>query len=244
MRRLAQDPLFAFAIVAACLFWVAPRVEPAATARRSEAPRTADSASDKASLDEELLLHEAFRLGLDRRDPIVRRRLVQLMRALGEATPTPTDAELRAYLTAHPERFRREERLELEQVFVRDGPEAEARFATIQGQLAAGALPAAAGLGDPHPLGSVLRSVTQAQLRARLGGELATAAFGQATGVWGAPVRGLHGTHLVRVRSRTPGQLPDLTAIRAEVLGALLAERRREGLRSFVVRLRARSGLF
>ena len=60
----------------------------------------------KSAIDDEVLLREAYRRGLDR-DAVVRQHLVQKMRyILGEDEATPTEAELRAYLAANRERYR------------------------------------------------------------------------------------------------------------------------------------------
>ena len=58
---------------------------------------------------EEILYREAQRLGLDRDDPIVRRRLAQKMTFLLEdraAAPAPTAEEVEAYYAAHAGDYR------------------------------------------------------------------------------------------------------------------------------------------
>ena len=58
------------------------------------------------AIDDEVLLREAYRRGLDR-DAVVRQHLVQKMRfILGEDEVTPTETELRTYLAANRERYR------------------------------------------------------------------------------------------------------------------------------------------
>jgi hypothetical protein len=62
---------------------------------------------------DEVYYREALALGLDRDDTVVRRRLRQKLEFVSEdlaAQAEPTDAELRAYLEAHPESFRGERR--------------------------------------------------------------------------------------------------------------------------------------
>ena len=58
-------------------------------------------------VDEEILAREAIRLGLDKDDMIVRRRLAQKMAFAGEdlAAAEPTDAQLRAYYAANAARY-------------------------------------------------------------------------------------------------------------------------------------------
>jgi hypothetical protein len=59
---------------------------------------------------EEMAVREARALGLDRDDPIIRRRLAQKVEFLADdlaSLPEPDDAALAAHLTSHPDRFAR-----------------------------------------------------------------------------------------------------------------------------------------
>jgi hypothetical protein len=67
-----------------------------------------------AYVKEEVLSREAIKLGLDRDDPVIRRRLQQKMEFFAEdfaALAAPTDAELAAYLARHPEKFQQDGRM-------------------------------------------------------------------------------------------------------------------------------------
>lgn len=58
-------------------------------------------------VDEEVLSRHGISLGLDDGDPIVRRRVVQMVQLTAEADVlAPTDAELREHLAKHAERYR------------------------------------------------------------------------------------------------------------------------------------------
>ena len=70
---------------------------------------------------EEVYYREALALGLDKDDLIIRRRLQQKMEFISDdvaARPQPTDAELQAYLQAHPDPFRVDPRFTFRQVFL------------------------------------------------------------------------------------------------------------------------------
>ncbi len=59
-------------------------------------------------IDEELLFREGRRLGLDRGDPVVRRRIIDRMRALQRTmypVPLPDDAVLEAWLAERADRY-------------------------------------------------------------------------------------------------------------------------------------------
>jgi hypothetical protein len=83
--------------------------------RTGEAATTAEAQSLlQRHIEEELLLREAARLHLADGDVIIRRRLLQKMQLLLEAQqPAPTDAELAAHFSRHPERFAGEPRVDL-----------------------------------------------------------------------------------------------------------------------------------
>ena len=70
---------------------------------------------------EEVYYREAMALGLDKDDTIIRRRLRQKMEFLTDdvvAQAQPTDAELNAYLTAHPDSFRVQREFTFSQVYL------------------------------------------------------------------------------------------------------------------------------
>jgi hypothetical protein len=75
------------------------------------------------TVKEAILYREALRLGLDRNDSIVRRRLAQKMTFMledGAAVPLPTDRELEAYHAAHGQRYREARRTTFVHVFLSD----------------------------------------------------------------------------------------------------------------------------
>ncbi len=115
--RLLRAPLLHFAVIGAVLygsqqFVTLQRVQPRATIAvrsadierlRSEWQRETAQRPDARQLqasvehyiDEQVLLHEALRLGLDQRDPVVRYRLLQNMRmAMADAPNAGDDAAL------------------------------------------------------------------------------------------------------------------------------------------------------
>src|SRR5207247_3475074 len=62
-------------------------------------------------IDEEVLYREAIAMGLDRDDLVIRRRLAVKMEFLTDdvaAVATPTDEQLQAFLSQHPDKFNSE----------------------------------------------------------------------------------------------------------------------------------------
>src|SRR5580765_1600729 len=79
---------------------------------------------------DEILYREGVRLGLERDDLVVKRRVRQKIEMIAEedaSTRAPSDADLSAYLTANPARFVQPALLTFEQVFIGEstsGPQA------------------------------------------------------------------------------------------------------------------------
>jgi len=69
---------------------------------------------------EEIATREAMALGLDKDDVVIRRRLRQKLEFVSEDTAAqvePTEADLTAYLNAHPDSFRTEPRYTFDQFY-------------------------------------------------------------------------------------------------------------------------------
>jgi hypothetical protein len=171
---------------------------------------------------EEILSREARALGLDEGDVVVRRRLRQKLELLaagfGEAAE-PDEAELLAWLRAHPERWRVEPRLSFRHVYLsreRRGAAADADAARLLAQLAAGADPA--GLGDPLLLPPELHDAPLPDVARQFGDAFAARVAELPPGAWLGPVESGYGPHLVRIDARSEGRLPELAEVRDSVL--------------------------
>ena len=191
---------------------------------------------------EEILYREALALGLDRDDPVVRRRMRQKMEFLNLEVPAsePGEEELRAYLAAHPERFRAPTRLSLEQLFLDPAsprPVSE-RAAELLGRLSAGEGPE--GLGDPTLLPRQLEDVTPAELAGSFGPAFAEAVAEAPVGAWSGPWPSAFGAHLVRVAGRAAPGAPELGEVRPALEREWQAERREQATQRFYRSLRER----
>jgi hypothetical protein len=204
----------------------------------------------EAPPDEEALYRAARALGFDRDDPVIRRMLVEKMRLLVQARVARRpidDATLRAHVAAHPERFRRPARISFRHAFLsraRRGVqmEADARALLAEIGTAGGAAAVDALLavrGDSFPLGSVLRAKSPVQISSTFGDAFATALAAQPAGRW-AIVPSALGVHVVHVDAILPSAVPDLEAVRTQVMAEVIAERTRDELDRLLATLRQR----
>lgn len=181
-----------------------------------------------AHVREEILHRQGVLLGLDRDDPVIRRRVVQKLEVIAEESAgggAPGDDELEAHLREHAARFSQPAVVAFEQVLLDParaaaGPDAEAALARLR----AGADPA--GIGGASLLPPVV-APTPADVVARdFGADFAAALLALPVGEWRGPVASGFGAHLVRVTARMPGRTPALAEVRTAVERDWESERR------------------
>jgi hypothetical protein len=177
---------------------------------------------------EEVLYRSALALGLDRDDTIIRRRLRQKMEFLFEDTVPPQEAELRAYLAAHPDKFRTQPLISFRQVFVsmNRGGSAEADARQILARLVSAMPGAAENGGDTLLLGEGFSRTPLDRIAALFGEDFAQAVARAAPGSWVGPLRSGYGLHLVLVTAIEPAALPPFAQVRPAVEREWFAEHR------------------
>jgi hypothetical protein len=192
---------------------------------------------------DEILYREGMRLGLERDDIVVKRRVRQKIEMIAEedaSTRAPTDADLWAYLTANQARFVQPAILTFEQVFLGQstaGPRVIQAVSVMREALRNGTDPE--GLGVPTLLPHRMTR-TAADLVARdFGASFAAALERAPIGEWVGPIDSSFGAHYVRVSDRTPAVAPELAAVRDHVVREWENERRLRARTEAYARMRA-----
>ena len=168
---------------------------------------------------EEIYYREALRLGLDAHDTIIRRRLAQKLGFLTEDIATagePTEQELRAYYSAHAERYEAPELFTFEHRYFsaerRNDAEAAARAA-----VAALNEGADTDSGDPFILQSVFRARSLREIGDLFGRQFAEGLEELSPGDWQGPLRSAYGWHAVRISERTAARQRPYSEVAARV---------------------------
>lgn len=163
----------------------------------------------EGAIDDEVLLREAYRRGLDG-DAVVQRHLVQKMRfILGEDVPEPNEAELRAYVATNRERYRSPPTVTLDHVFYADPAGVPDRLLV---QLRDGL--DIDGLGDSlYMLGNTLPRYALRDLIGLMGPEVARRIFELPVGEWRGPMQSERGVHFVRVAEHHPPTMPSFEEV-------------------------------
>ena len=177
-RRLLREPLLHFLLIGIALFVVYGKVaapDRAGTriavsqAMVDEMAREHQARWSRAPSDQELvglvetyvrdeiLYREGLSLGLDRDDPVIKRRVRQKFEVITEeqnARDVPTDADLIAYMTKNAARFLRPATVSFEQVFFNGAatpPDVERAVAAARVAIVRGADPSTLGRATMLP---------------------------------------------------------------------------------------------
>ncbi len=245
MKRFLQEPLLHFVLGGALLFVAytavngpapgnntivvtAGEIEHLATgfARSWRRPPTADELRDLISgyIREEVYYREAKGQGLDRDDPVIRRRLQQKLEFLSQDTApeaAPMEADLKALLDAQPDQFRIGRSFAFTHVYL--NPENYPDLSDAATRLAAElnadhVAPDRVTAGDGFLLGSTFGPISAEEVKQVFGSDFAEQLVQLEPGLWQGPIKSGYGVHLVFVTKRTEGRLPELAEVRDAVL--------------------------
>ena len=175
-----------------------------------------------AYIKEEVYYREAVKLGLDRDDTLIRRRMQQKMEFLSEPDEealTADDAALQAYLDDNKENYRVEPELAFEQVFINpksSNGDAKKRAEETRKALNAGEDPAE--LGDSTLLPRTMPLSPLRAIQRDFGEVFAERVSDAPMDKWTGPIPSPYGLHLVRVSERKDGYDPILDDVRDAVL--------------------------
>ena len=183
-----------------------------------------------ARVRDEIAYREGLALGLDRDDPVVKRRIRQKLEIVDEeriARDAPTDADLTAYLSRNAERFMQPAMITFDQIyFDGSGKPADVERAVAAARVAVMRGANSAGLGQrtmlPGHVENMSLDLVARDFGADIAGRLATLPVGE----WTGPIASGFGVHLVRVTAHAPAALPPLAAIRTQVAREWENERR------------------
>jgi len=196
---------------------------------------------------EEVYYREAMAIGLDKDDTVIRRRLRQKMEFITDDIASmvePTDADLGAYLTAHPEMFRSQRLFTFSHVYLnpeRHGTNLAHDAAQLRDQLnRAGGKADITALGDSFLLERTFTAAPGSEIAQQFGEEFAATLGELPLGEWQGPVPSSYGCHLVRVTEHVKGREIGLAAAREAVLRDFHEARRQETNRDLLERLKKR----
>lgn len=263
MSRALREPLLHFLVLGALLFgayaWLRPgesaqeeirvsaaQIEHLVEQFRRTWQRSPDASELESLIDsyvrEEVMYREGVALGLDRDDPVIRRRVHQKVGFLVENTASqePGEAQLQEYYAAHRDRFVAESRVSFAQVYVNPERADADRYARqVLAQLDRNAR-ALDDLGDPSLLPRELSDARETEVASALGETFMRDLRLLKIGAWQGPIRSAYGLHLVRLDARTEAQPLPFAQARDDVLREYQTEQRQKAMEQMYAQARAR----
>ena len=174
-----------------------------------------------AHIEEQALMREAKRLGLDEEDTIIRRRLAQKMRFMIEDVSVPElpeKAELQAWFKENPTYFIRPETRSFEHIYLSPKNRAKTVVAEAETQLSAGVPQDWEAQGDAFIAGRRFTKLAQPAVRRDFGTAFAQSLFALPDKPdWQGPINSAFGVHLIRLTNITSEYLPEFDEIQTEV---------------------------
>jgi len=262
MKRILQEPLFHFLLLGLAIFAAYSLVSARSATAPDEIVVTMGQVEHLAAgfskawqrpptpeelaglvrdrVREEVYYREAIALGLDKDDTVIRRRLRQKMEFISDdiaAQTEPSEADLKAYYSAHADAFRIEPRFTFSQIYLnpdRHGENLAGDAMRLLAQLnEAGEKSDPAMLGDTTLLPYRLTNAAASEVASQFGQAFAAKLPDLTPGQWQGPVESGYGLHLVLISERTAARLPPLTEVREAVRRDWESAKRREANEKF-----------
>jgi hypothetical protein len=251
MRKLLREPLLHFLLIGVALFALYGWLNDGLSASQNEIvvsggqmrgleaqfervwqrPPSRDELQGLVDnwVREEILYREGLVMGLERGDPVVRRRIAQKVEFIldGAIPATPTETELQQWLDSHPEKYSVESRYSLRQKFFDPAR---------HGKHIAQAI--ARGVGDPGMLPATM-TASASEVARVFGHEFEIALRTLPLGGWQGPVSSGFGVHMVELQARDAGHQASLDEVRDAVTRDLMYARAEEANAAFYERVKA-----
>lgn len=159
-------------------------------------------------LEDEILLREAYKRGIDKNDYRVRKRLLSVMRSsLLEVVPQPTTAQLRAFYDDNKDRYKTSPSISFKHVYFsfagKKTPTDPEQFVTILENS-----DDIAKLGDLSMMGNTFSKASFTGIARNFGKPFAESIFELPLNKWSGPVESFVGFHYVRLTGRHDPELP------------------------------------
>jgi len=239
--KIIKEPLLHFLLIGACLFGVYSWLNP--DAMRSDKHIVVDQGQvnslamrfkrvwqrepSKQELNgliddyviEEIYYREALAMGIDKDDPVIRRRLRQKMEIYNDnlvATLVPSQDELNQYLQQHPDKFKTDNHYSFRQIYINtDQSESklQRRISMVKASLTNGR-PA---LGNQSLLPTHVTNADARDVDRVFGQGFSIQLDSLTLNQWSAPLHSGLGLHFVMLSDRQMGTLPTLASVRAQV---------------------------
>lgn len=197
---------------------------------------------------EDILYREAIAMGLNKDDPITRRRMAQKLEFLTRdiaSLKEPVEGELESFFEDNKDQFQDPDLITFSHVFIDPDKRGDATLddaALLLSELqVSGKFDVnVSGLGDRFMLQNYYPQKTELEIRKQFGSGFATAVMQLEPGLWHGPVLSGYGTHLVYVNALVKAPAPVFVDVQDSVFENWQAQQQEEFNEEFFESLKSR----
>ena len=192
----------------------------------------------KQLIDEEMLYREALKLGLDKNDIIIKRRLAQKISFLKQESisSNPSEEEIKEYYSNHTDDYFVESTYTFSHIYFSEDNQAQSRSIKALQSIQQGEEPSL--FGDPFLLGKNFSIKTSKELKRSFGDQFSDSIKDLDIKKWDGPISSEYGEHLIFLNSYTDSFLPELSQVRSIVVSDILAREQSQSTAKYLEELR------
>ena len=192
----------------------------------------------KQLLDEEILYREAIKLGLDKNDIIIKRRLAQkigFLRQEGD-TSLPTESEVNDFYNRNLDKYYVEKRITFSHIYFSSSKTDEDDSSKALNLIKNGS--SDANFGEPFLLGKNFSSKTIREIERSFGKTFSQDIQNLTLKEWSGPLKSEYGSHLVFINSIAESFTPNLEEIKNIVINDVVLEKQNNSVKNYLKELR------
>ena len=192
----------------------------------------------KQLLDEEILYREAIRLGLDKNDIIIKRRLAQKIGFLRQEQETtkPTEKEIESFYDDNRNKYYVEKRITFSHIYFSTAIDSEIKATEAFNSINTGK--SESNFGEPFLLGKNFSSKTISEIERSFGKNFADQIQNVNPKEWSSPLLSEYGHHLIYINSVFDPFTPSLKDIKDIVINDLVIDRQSNSVKEYLKELR------
>ena len=202
----------------------------------------------RQNIRDKVLYRTAIKMGLDKEDMVIQRRMVQKIDYLGAdiiQPPQPNEAELVAYFEEHKDEYTLPEVITMTHLFYDPDKRGDATLDDASKALARlneknDPNSNLSAFGDAFMLANYFPNKTEIEIRKLFGSGFTASVFELESGKWHGPILSGYGTHLVFVHNHEINEVPEYTDVRDLVRDDWMAEKKAELEEQYIDGLLAR----
>lgn len=194
----------------------------------------------KQLLDEEILYREAIKLGLDKNDIIIKRRLAQKIGFLRQEADSslPSEKEVNDFYNQNTKKYFVDKRITFSHIYFSESKDQEAKAARALNLIKSGT--AETDFGEPFLLGKNFSSKSISEIERSFGKEFSEVIQSIVPQEWSGPLNSEYGSHLIFVNSISESFTPALEEIKNIVISDVILEKQNNSVKEYLKELRSK----